>query len=53
MKQRMKKAIIVGEACSLCGSLGAEELAAFPFPPDSWPLRPHGGDSEYRVAAGE
>jgi hypothetical protein len=53
MNQRMKKAIIVGVACSLCGSLGAEELPAFPFRTDSWLLRPHGCDSEYRVAAGE
>jgi sialate O-acetylesterase len=36
------------------GSLmNGKELPAFPFRTDTWPLRPHGGDSEYRVEAGE
>ncbi len=31
--------------------MNGKELPAFPFRTDAWPLKPHGGESLYRVVS--
>ncbi len=33
--------------------MNGKELPAFPFRTDTWPLKPHYGETEYHVAPGK